>query len=426
MVQLLLEHRADTAPRDEAGRCALQYALCSRLQRCAELLLAHAHDPTPPGLARNNQLLSSSAEGDAALARQLISAHADVNFVDPQLRTPLLRGASAGHLPTLHVLMKYGANPRMADEGGQTALMGAVLGAHVETVEALLAYCRTFEGEEEDGVKRLDFANINSAGESTASLSPPPTEAPRVGAVARSPAERQVSFRCGAVFFDQSGIAYEYQADNDAESSLSPHSVHSTLSALSAGSGFPSMTRAGSGNTGSVSDSSVSANASPSPPPLLTADSLSAVDSGPGSPLPTLAAAHTPIPQEQPPAPARRARGAVVDVVDADHRSALMLAAGRGDKELVKILLAHKANVSIVDFNNDTALTIAIKNRHVKVAKKLIGAMPDGDTKLDCSNIIFHSILQPMELDDRRTLVKLLMGKRLHGHETLKYLLKKL
>jgi ankyrin repeat protein len=60
-----------------------------------------------------------------------------------------------------------------------------------------------------------------------------------------------------------------------------------------------------------------------------------------------------------------------VNAKDADGRTALMLAAERGDVEIVQALLQKGASTDIKNRDGKTAATIAEVNGHVEVARLL-------------------------------------------------------
>lgn len=75
------------------------------------------------------QLLEAVKAGDAARARQLISAGADVNSRDAYGATPLMNAAHGGNLEMVEALLAAGAEIDAKDELGWTALMKACFNA---------------------------------------------------------------------------------------------------------------------------------------------------------------------------------------------------------------------------------------------------------------------------------------------------------
>uniref|UniRef100_A0AAR2K242 Retinoic acid induced 14 n=1 Tax=Pygocentrus nattereri TaxID=42514 RepID=A0AAR2K242_PYGNA len=65
-------------------------------------------------------------------------------------------------------------------------------------------------------------------------------------------------------------------------------------------------------------------------------------------------------------------KGANATKLDSEGKSALHVAATRGQAECLAVILAHGADVSLVDASGSSALHLAAKNNHQECAKKLI------------------------------------------------------
>ncbi|KAL7854159.1 hypothetical protein AOLI_G00210030 [Acnodon oligacanthus] len=65
-------------------------------------------------------------------------------------------------------------------------------------------------------------------------------------------------------------------------------------------------------------------------------------------------------------------KGANATKLDSEGKSALHVAATRGQAECLAVILAHGADVSVVDASGSSALHLAAKNNHQECAKKLI------------------------------------------------------
>ncbi|KAL2100026.1 hypothetical protein ACEWY4_004420 [Coilia grayii] len=65
-------------------------------------------------------------------------------------------------------------------------------------------------------------------------------------------------------------------------------------------------------------------------------------------------------------------KGASAVKLDAEGKSALHVAAMKGQAECLAVILAHGADVSVIDASGSTALHLAAKNNHQDCAKKLI------------------------------------------------------
>jgi ankyrin len=84
-------------------------------------------------------LLFSARSGDAASARLLLDAGANVNDALPEGMSALVVAAHSGHTDVATLLLEKGANPDAAD-AGYTALHAAVLRSDLTLVKALLAH----------------------------------------------------------------------------------------------------------------------------------------------------------------------------------------------------------------------------------------------------------------------------------------------
>ncbi|XP_064833800.1 ankycorbin-like [Oncorhynchus masou masou] len=77
-------------------------------------------------------------------------------------------------------------------------------------------------------------------------------------------------------------------------------------------------------------------------------------------------------------------KGASAFKLDSEGKSALHVAATRGQTECLAVMLAHGADTSVIDASGFSALHLAAKNNHQECAKKLIQSKCVLDT-LDCS-----------------------------------------
>uniref|UniRef100_A0A4W4G0V7 Retinoic acid induced 14 n=1 Tax=Electrophorus electricus TaxID=8005 RepID=A0A4W4G0V7_ELEEL len=68
-------------------------------------------------------------------------------------------------------------------------------------------------------------------------------------------------------------------------------------------------------------------------------------------------------------------KGTCATKLDSEGKSALHVAATRGQAECLAVILAHGADVSVVDASGSTALHLAAKNNQLECAKKLIQVM---------------------------------------------------
>lgn len=99
---------------------------------------------TPLDEIQNNAVINETALHEAALngqyevVKDLLSADADVNVLDPDGRTALMYATFNGHLEIAEILIDSGTEINLQDQYGRTALMFASSGPYPETVKLLL------------------------------------------------------------------------------------------------------------------------------------------------------------------------------------------------------------------------------------------------------------------------------------------------
>lgn len=96
--------------------------------KIVELLLRFGADPKITNARGETALTLACMQENFAICERLIVAKADVNHVDPQKRTPLLKAARHNSKQEiLQLLLKHGANPDIADEDMNTPLHFAAI-----------------------------------------------------------------------------------------------------------------------------------------------------------------------------------------------------------------------------------------------------------------------------------------------------------
>lgn len=93
-----------------------------------ELLLKFGASPRKINSRGENALTLACMQENFNICERLIVAKGDVNYVDSQNRTPLLKAAryNSGS-EVLQLLLKHGANPDVADQDGNTPLHFAAI-----------------------------------------------------------------------------------------------------------------------------------------------------------------------------------------------------------------------------------------------------------------------------------------------------------
>ncbi|KAI1139219.1 ankyrin repeat-containing domain protein [Hypoxylon sp. FL0543] len=132
MCQLLIQHDVNMDARNINGKTPLHQCQSNGGGvGVAEVMLAHS--PELIDQIDRTALFMSCEKGNDGMVRLLLSAGVDPNRKGPKDRTPLLARMMAekdarktSHkLPIVEVLLRHGADPKIPDKEGKTALMDA-------------------------------------------------------------------------------------------------------------------------------------------------------------------------------------------------------------------------------------------------------------------------------------------------------------
>jgi ankyrin repeat protein len=147
VVRLLLDHGADVNAREsQLGETALIWAAAENHPEVVKLLVDRGADVNVRSksltfprdrfglegvltiLPRGNwtPLMYAAREGATEAARALVDLRAQINAVDPDGTTALVRAITNAHYDTAGVLIEKGADPNIADTAGMAALYAAV------------------------------------------------------------------------------------------------------------------------------------------------------------------------------------------------------------------------------------------------------------------------------------------------------------
>ena len=139
-------------------------------------------------------LHGAAANGQLAVAKELLKRGATVNLPGSIGATPLMTAAASGHLAVLLPLLEYSANPDLQNVECGTALMAAAGGGHEECAKALLRANANTELRDKNGHTALQHAEHNG---NTAVAELIRRHTPRVRPPASvSPSARLPSVRC--------------------------------------------------------------------------------------------------------------------------------------------------------------------------------------------------------------------------------------
>ena len=138
MVELLLSRGADVNARDSSGETAVMVAAQHGYKSIVEVLLAHHGDLNEKGPGGITALHQAVTKGYADIAGLLITNGADVNAVDDHGETPLQWAASNGNTGLMQLLMDHKATVNIRDNDGYTALHVACYHDQVNAAALLL------------------------------------------------------------------------------------------------------------------------------------------------------------------------------------------------------------------------------------------------------------------------------------------------
>lgn len=193
IVELLLEHKANTNVKDSQGMTALMWATATLIgkPKIVELLLEYGADVNAKDDDSSTALIGATLRGDAEVAEVLLEHGADVNTKDnngftvlmwakdsriaelllehgagintkdDDGSTALMWATSRGNAEVVELILEHGADVNAKDNNGETALMWAVKESKREVVEALLKHNAKVNAKDNNGRTALVFAETN-------------------------------------------------------------------------------------------------------------------------------------------------------------------------------------------------------------------------------------------------------------------------
>lgn len=125
IVEALIGAKAPLDAPDKHGMTSLTIAAQAGAIRLVRTLLAAA-ETAGEKLGLEPALFAAAEKGHGRVLELLIAAGADVNAVDGEGRTPLMKATASDQAETLSILIKAGAKPETADRHGMFAYDHAV------------------------------------------------------------------------------------------------------------------------------------------------------------------------------------------------------------------------------------------------------------------------------------------------------------
>ncbi|KAJ8128163.1 hypothetical protein O1611_g5473 [Lasiodiplodia mahajangana] len=172
VVRLLLENGADSTHKDLYGKTAFMYGVLRGYGGVVRALLKYGAntehigsdgrtavrtnhggkgptiilpggeplDGESSGGVLTTALVYGVIGGDEAVVRALLEHGANIEYMDPDRKTPLMYGVFRGYEAVVRVLLEYGANIEHIDFDGKTALTYGVFGGDEAVIQILLEH----------------------------------------------------------------------------------------------------------------------------------------------------------------------------------------------------------------------------------------------------------------------------------------------
>ena len=133
-------------------------AVVSRIGPVIDLFLAAKTDVNAPGEGGRTALLTAALTRDAELTARLLAAGADPRIADGDGVTPLMVAAWSGQLPTIAALREHGATLDAADADGRSALHYAIAARQLAVIGQFFQAPAELAGPLRDGQRLAELA----------------------------------------------------------------------------------------------------------------------------------------------------------------------------------------------------------------------------------------------------------------------------
>src|ERR1043165_538197 len=163
VVNLLLSRGVDVNVKDNRGYTALAHALEARYPEVEEALLNRPElNPNVGGLLERPVLLAYVWRDNKKATERLLALGADVKLLDKDGDTALHGAAETGNVEIMRMLLDKGADPNAKNKEGGTQLMWAAVFGNDDAVRLLLSRGANPALKDNDGVTALEWATRNN------------------------------------------------------------------------------------------------------------------------------------------------------------------------------------------------------------------------------------------------------------------------
>jgi len=140
---LLAQPEVDVNARNQVGENALMLAaLRGHLDLVQALLARRAEVNQPGGWAALHYAASHDGPNALAITRLLLQQHAFIDAESPNRTTPLMMAAKYGPAEVVHLLLQEGADPRLRNQQGLSAIDFARMAEREHVAETIATFIR--------------------------------------------------------------------------------------------------------------------------------------------------------------------------------------------------------------------------------------------------------------------------------------------
>ena len=163
IVNLLLSRGVDVNVKDNRGYTALSHALEARYPEVEEALLNRPElNPNVGGLLGRPVLLAYVWRDNKKATERLLALGADVKLQDKDGDTALHGAAETGNVEIMRLLLDKGADPNAKNKEGGTPLMWAAVFGNDDAARLLLSRGSNASLKDNDGITALEWASRNN------------------------------------------------------------------------------------------------------------------------------------------------------------------------------------------------------------------------------------------------------------------------